>query len=220
MKSFEFVAANGVPFKVVALAPGDAYGRKGSGLVADKPLVEFYDMRFKHDPEYGGQFVTRYYASTLAEIQYGVGLDLHGGVQAWKLSAADVQTVQARLAAADGTAADHLDFVVVNKRTRVAVALFALPGDAVRFIESRARAPGARLEYEIVNADGSAVSPQLAAQAFQASVAVPMGWVWELYQVENGVVVNCGFASISPPPAGPSETFKGFAVRVTPVWKP
>lgn len=220
MKSFEFVAANGVPFKVVALAPGDAYGREGSGLVADKPLVEFYDMRFKHDPEHGGQFVTRYYESTLAEIQYGVGLDLRGGVQAWKLSAADVQTVQARLAAASGPATDHLDFMVVNKANGLAVAAFALPGDAVRFIASLARAPGARMGYEIVNADGSAVSPQLAAQAFQASVAVPMGWVWELYQIEGGAVVNGGFVKSNPPPAGPSELCTGFAVRVTPVWKP
>ena len=61
--------SNDVPFTVRIVRQGDRYGLK-FGLVHDKaePLIEFYDQRFQHT-EYG-QFVTRYYASTVAATEY------------------------------------------------------------------------------------------------------------------------------------------------------
>ena len=56
------------------------------------PLVEFYDRRYMHT-EFG-QFVSRYYLSTLYTDRGGSfvsrqarGLDLHGGVPDWSISA-------------------------------------------------------------------------------------------------------------------------------------
>lgn len=55
------------------------------------PLVEFYDARYPHT-EYG-QFVSRYYASTLSERDTG-GLCLDGGVPEWSVTEADMHLVR------------------------------------------------------------------------------------------------------------------------------
>ena len=51
------------------------------------PKVEFYDDRYKRDglgfsPKLG-QFIGRYYLSTLQKRDKQYGLDLHGGVPDW-----------------------------------------------------------------------------------------------------------------------------------------
>lgn len=69
-------------FEVRIIEKGDSYGLNNV-LTHDKddPLVEFWDT--KHD-----QFVSRYYKSTLLEgDNEGRGLNLHGGVPEWSVSA-------------------------------------------------------------------------------------------------------------------------------------
>jgi hypothetical protein len=93
--------SNGNPFRMRVIQKGDAYGLNMK-LVHDKdePVVEFYDAKHvhEHDPSGAplGQFVSRYYLSSLTgEDEYsgngifalGQGLNLHGGVDAWTLSA-------------------------------------------------------------------------------------------------------------------------------------
>lgn len=80
-------------FTVRLVRNGDKYGRDFC-LTHDRyePLVEFYDTHYMHT-EFG-QFVNRYYASTLLERDTG-GLCLDGGVPAWAVSAEDMATVRA-----------------------------------------------------------------------------------------------------------------------------
>jgi hypothetical protein len=74
---------------------GDQYG--GWRLPNDKaPMVEFYDNRYPHT-DYG-QFVSRYYISTILSQdsrggEYSNGLCLDGGVPAWQVSAEDMAQV-------------------------------------------------------------------------------------------------------------------------------
>lgn len=84
-------AANGVPFTVRLVRKGDHYGLDGC-LVHDEddPLVEFYDARYPHT-EYG-QFVSRYYLSTLLDDPVW-GLDLDGGVEDWTVDGDTMSTV-------------------------------------------------------------------------------------------------------------------------------
>lgn len=218
MKVFKLNAANGVPFKVVLLAAGDGYGRPGSDLVAAEPMVEFYDMRYPHDPQHGGQFVVRYYAKTLLCGEPLAGLDLHGGVPAWKLSQADMVMVHAFLAGADQEPPSTalLDFVV--RKAGAAVAAFMLPSDAVAFVARRAAShPGQ--SYEVCNADGTSVSPQLDAVVARAGrVDPPLGFLLQVYELAGGRVVHEEFARCEPKLVGPSAAVKGLATRVQPVW--
>jgi len=75
---------------------GDKYGR-AMCLTNDKaPMVEFYDSRYPHT-EYG-QFVSRYYISTILSQdsrggEYSNGLCLDGRVAAWHVSAEDMAEV-------------------------------------------------------------------------------------------------------------------------------
>jgi len=59
----------------------------------DRPLVEFYDDRYHFQSDDRGQFVSRYYVSSLLEYT-GRGLNLHVGVDAWNLSPSDMDTVR------------------------------------------------------------------------------------------------------------------------------
>jgi len=71
---------------------GDRYGRAMCLTNIDAPLVEFYDNRFPHT-DYG-QFVSRYYVSTiLEESNYPAGLCLDGRVPEWQVSADDMDAV-------------------------------------------------------------------------------------------------------------------------------
>ena len=57
----------------------------------DKPLVEFYDSRYPHT-EFG-QFVSRYYVSTILESG-DKGLCLDCGIPDWSISAKDMAAVR------------------------------------------------------------------------------------------------------------------------------
>ena len=87
--------SGGREFNVRVVLQGDSYGG-GDCLVHEMtdPLVEFYDAT--QDPEvFGerGQFAARYYLSTLLESpSFDVGLNLHGGVPSWVVTAANVRT--------------------------------------------------------------------------------------------------------------------------------
>lgn len=78
-KTLDFTAANGVPFRAVLILSEEDYTFPLGEY--REPLVEFYDQRYPHTEH--GQFVSRYYYSTL----YGHtgGLCLYGGVPAWEV---------------------------------------------------------------------------------------------------------------------------------------
>lgn len=96
MKTFSFTAAHGVPFTVRVVLLGDRYGLNNC-LTHEKeedPLVEFYDARYPHTEH--GQFVSRYYASTLCEGRSRlerVGLCLDGGIPAWSVDSFSMRRV-------------------------------------------------------------------------------------------------------------------------------
>jgi hypothetical protein len=81
-------------FNIRIVFRGEGYG-VNDAIIHDKdrPLVEFYDCRYtKINPR--GQFVSRYYASTLLESENrGGGLSLYGDVPEWTVSAEDMKTV-------------------------------------------------------------------------------------------------------------------------------
>ena len=81
-------------FNVRFVKTGDRYGLKDC-LINDKaPMVEFWDST-KWDADFSsrGQFVSRYYASTLLERPHHLGLCLDGGVPEWSISAEDMEEV-------------------------------------------------------------------------------------------------------------------------------
>jgi len=74
-------------FRVRLLSPGDAYGRQDC-FTADEVLVEFYDRTQDPIKFPQGQFISRYYASTLLKSEAHVkGLCLHGGIPSWNVDA-------------------------------------------------------------------------------------------------------------------------------------
>ena len=96
-----FLTVHGAAFPdctVRMVFPGARYGRDGC-LVHDKsdPLVEFFDNDYDFNPWLGikGQFVSRYYLSTL--LGHGGGLCLAGGEPKWMLSAEELQEIRAWL---------------------------------------------------------------------------------------------------------------------------
>lgn len=115
------LVANGpyAPITVRMVMPGETYGLN-QALINDKgkPLVEFYDARYPHTAY--GQFVSRYYLSTLThhmhDEQYKTrGLDLEGSIDAWTMTpectAAAIQWAAAesqnRAATPDGSGDDQ-----------------------------------------------------------------------------------------------------------------
>lgn len=93
---FKVTNENGVPFNVRIVRKGDRYGLDDK-LVHDKadPMVEFFDARHMHTPR--GQFVSRYYLSTLREREVDRGLNLYGGEPEWYLDASAMREVHAWL---------------------------------------------------------------------------------------------------------------------------
>lgn len=89
--------------RMVLILPGDRHGTPDAEgrrpFVSDEPMVEFYDTRFAHDPEHGGQFVSRYYAETLLSgLKRGglsKGLLLDGRVSGWDVAAPDIELAMA-----------------------------------------------------------------------------------------------------------------------------
>lgn len=65
----------------------------------DKESIEFYDQTYMTETSFQphGQMMASYYLSTFLEIEEGSGLNLHGGVPGWELSAEDVAFVKENL---------------------------------------------------------------------------------------------------------------------------
>ena len=87
MDKFMTVVSHGVPFHVRLVENGEKYGLDRC-LTYDEyePMVEFYDARYVKKFEPIGQFISRYYVTTLFSKEYGdnrQGLCLHGGVESW-----------------------------------------------------------------------------------------------------------------------------------------
>jgi len=91
--TLQITAANGVPFTVRIIRKGDRYGLNFGLVCGDKPLVEFYDRRYMHTEH--GQFVSRYYVSTLLHANHGPkgALCLQGDVPEWTVDAASMASV-------------------------------------------------------------------------------------------------------------------------------
>ena len=71
----------------------------GPSYEGDKQVIEFYDQTYMTETSFQphGQMMASYYLSTFLEIEDGQGLNLHGGVPGWKLSAEDVAFVKENL---------------------------------------------------------------------------------------------------------------------------
>lgn len=87
-----FTNMNGDEFLVRIVHKGDMYGANFD-IAHDKedPLVEFYDTAYQHTTY--GQFVSRYYFSTLIKELHNIGLDLLGHVPKWKIDAPTMQKI-------------------------------------------------------------------------------------------------------------------------------
>jgi hypothetical protein len=83
------VESRGITFRVVLLLDGQSINYPAAS--DDKPLVEFYDTRFRHKPE--GQFVSRYYLDTLLSGAE-TGLNLAGGVPDWSIDKPGMDVVR------------------------------------------------------------------------------------------------------------------------------
>lgn len=97
-----FTNHRNVPMLAVLIPAGGTYGRlRDDGmrpLIADRPMIEFWDARYPHDKEHRAQFVQRYYVTTLAGTgsrTYGLMLDPDS--PDWTLSADDLNGVLAAL---------------------------------------------------------------------------------------------------------------------------
>ena len=78
-------------FNVRIVRTGDSYGHNFCLTHGENaPLVEFYDSRYAHT-EFG-QFISRYYVSTILESDKG--LCLEGSVPEWSVSADDMPAVR------------------------------------------------------------------------------------------------------------------------------
>lgn len=85
MKTFK-ITSNNIPFLVNIVEAGENYGLNNC-LVHEKAdsLVEFYDQRHMHTPL--GQFVSRYYMSTMLDKRsQDKGLNLEGSVPEWQIN--------------------------------------------------------------------------------------------------------------------------------------
>ena len=83
-------------FNVRMVFKGEGYGLNDSVIHdKDRPLVEFYDNRRGTDLGRRGQFVSRYYASTLLESENrDCGLSLYSDVPEWTVSAEEMIAVR------------------------------------------------------------------------------------------------------------------------------
>lgn len=94
----------GRPFTMRLVRKGQGYGRDLQVIHdRDEPLVEFYDAQHSFKGERGaefGQFVSRYYLSTLlrGHAADSAGLCLDGGVPAWQIDAAGMRAAVTLLA--------------------------------------------------------------------------------------------------------------------------
>ena len=72
-------------FNVRLVNKNDKYGREWCLTHNEnEPMVEFYDSRFSDLNTGLGQFVSRYYVSTMMEVENGLNLDT--GIDDWEIS--------------------------------------------------------------------------------------------------------------------------------------
>ena len=94
IKRIDIFGALGTPMRAVLIPAGEAYPNHPNVPPAKEDLVEFYDGRYPHTPD--GQFISRYYTSTLMESHAGIptgGLDLMGYVPTWKIDGRTLRMV-------------------------------------------------------------------------------------------------------------------------------
>ena len=86
-------------FNVRILRPGESDGLCDCLTHEErKPLVEFYDYRYRDDQEWKrGQFVSRYYAETILEHNPNNALSLDGGIPAWTVPPVSMREILAWL---------------------------------------------------------------------------------------------------------------------------
>lgn len=80
----------GREFTVRVVCEGGEYGRDDCLIHDGAPMVEFYDRTYANKRSFGprGQFVSRYYLSTLQEGDLAKGIVLDGGhADLWTISA-------------------------------------------------------------------------------------------------------------------------------------
>jgi hypothetical protein len=114
-------------FNVRVVNTGDKYGRFDCLTNDAAPMVEFYDSRYNHDADMGrGQFVSRYFVSTILGSEYPNGLSLDDGVSAWTVSPDGMRQVldylrpgpdDARLTKAAPELLSALEFVLSDLNT-------------------------------------------------------------------------------------------------------
>lgn len=85
----DFTATNGLTFRVLYLPDGTSPNFPHMTSHGE-PIVEFYDLRYQHTPD--GQFITRYYLSTLM-VNWPPGLDLDAGIEFWTVDALSMDRV-------------------------------------------------------------------------------------------------------------------------------
>jgi len=83
MNSLMVTNVNGRKFDARVVDTNDNYGLNDGLVNEDDPMVEFYDMGSDNFPN--GQFVSRYYVSTITEDDGSYGLNLDGGVPEWSI---------------------------------------------------------------------------------------------------------------------------------------
>jgi hypothetical protein len=84
---------------------GDNYGLNMCLLNVKAPMVEFYDGRYPHVHAPYGQFICRYYISTiLSGNLHLTGLCLDDRIPAWQVSAEDMAQVVTFLKEHNGNA--------------------------------------------------------------------------------------------------------------------
>jgi hypothetical protein len=110
---FQFENNGYAPLIVRIVMPGDSYGlndcimhgRNSRYPTAEvnlkDPLIEFYDARYPLHATVPGQFISRYYLSTLTEglVKGGTihGLSLDGGIRDWTASGETMRGLSAIL---------------------------------------------------------------------------------------------------------------------------
>lgn len=93
-KETEVTNDQGRTFLIRVVESGDNYGRDDCLNHDGETMIEFYDRSHRESFGERGQFVSRYYVSTLvgSHEQDGEcrGLDLHGGVPVWQVTGENV----------------------------------------------------------------------------------------------------------------------------------
>lgn len=86
----------GRKFIIKIIKQSDLYGLNDCLVHNDSdPMIEFYDATYKNQNGFGkcGQFVTRYFYSTLKDVELHSGIQLEGGIADWNVSAKNVRQV-------------------------------------------------------------------------------------------------------------------------------